>query len=99
MAPTASVFLFLLAAPPLPEGNAYVRGLVQKQQAREEALNLYTYDVSEVVEELDGKGRRDRLEVTRYEVFHVTRRRGRTSASRRRSRRSCRGGRPWSARR
>src|SRR5262245_13427233 len=66
-----AVLLVVLAAPPLPDGNAYVRGLVQKQRAREEALNLYTYDASEVVEELDKQGRRENLEVTRYEVFHV----------------------------
>jgi hypothetical protein len=69
MAPV--VLLAALAAPPLPEGNAYVRGLVEKQRAREEALNLYTYDASEIVEELDAKGRREGVEVTRYEVFHV----------------------------
>jgi hypothetical protein len=68
---TSAALLVLLAAPLLPEGNAYVRGLVAKQRAREEALNLYTYDVSELVEELDKKGRRESLEVTRYQVFHV----------------------------
>lgn len=69
MAP--AVLLALLAGPPLPEGNAYVRGLVERQRAREEAVNRYTYDVSELREELDAQGRRQSLEITRYEVFHV----------------------------
>ncbi len=61
----------LLAGEPLPEGNAYVRGLVERQRHREEAVNRYTYDVSEVREELDGDGRRKSLQTARYEVFHV----------------------------
>lgn len=59
------------AAADLPEGNAFVRGLIGAQKKHEEALNRYTYDELEVREELDGKGavkkRRSRL----YEVFHV----------------------------
>jgi len=59
------------AAADLPEGNAFVRGLIGAQKRHEEALNRYTYDELEVREELDGKGavkkRRSRL----YEVFHV----------------------------
>jgi hypothetical protein len=55
----------------LPEGNAFVRGLIGAQKKHEEALNRYTYDELEVREELDGKGavkkRRSRL----YQVFHV----------------------------
>jgi hypothetical protein len=55
----------------LPEGNAFVRGLIGAQKRHEEALNRYTYDELEVREELDGKGavkkRRSRL----FEVFHV----------------------------
>jgi hypothetical protein len=55
----------------LPEGNAFVRGLIGTQTRHEEAQNRYTYDELEVREELDGKGavrkRRSRL----YEVFHV----------------------------
>jgi hypothetical protein len=55
----------------LPEGNAFVRGLIGAQKKHEEALNRYTYDELEVREELDGKGgvkkRRSRL----FEIFHV----------------------------
>ena len=66
---------FLLAqvpeASPLPEGNAYVRALVSRQQHREEALNRYTYDVEETLEQLDAKGLVGKTETRRYEVFHV----------------------------
>ncbi|MET0556972.1 MAG: hypothetical protein ABW221_28285 [Vicinamibacteria bacterium] len=59
------------AAGDLPEGNAFVRGLIGAQKRHEEAQNRYTYDELEVREELDGKGavkkRRSRL----YETFHV----------------------------
>jgi hypothetical protein len=58
-------------APPLPEGNAYVRALVSRQRSREEALNRYTYDVDEVEEELDAKEVVRKTETRRYEVFHV----------------------------
>lgn len=55
----------------LPEGNAFVRGLIGAQKKHEEALNRYTYDELEVREELDGNGavkkRRSRL----FEIFHV----------------------------
>jgi hypothetical protein len=64
----AAVFL---TATPLPEGNAYVRGLVDGQRRREQAVNRYTYDVSEVKEELDDDGRPRSVETARYEVFHV----------------------------
>ena len=69
MAPVALVLL--LAADALPEGNAYVRGLVDGVRRREEAVNRYTYDVTEVREQLDDEGRRRGVETTRYEVFHV----------------------------
>ena len=64
--------LLAQAAPSdLPEGNAFVRGLIGAQKKHEEALNRYTYDELEVREEIDGRGavrkRRSRL----YEVFHV----------------------------
>lgn len=59
------------AGPPLPEGNAFVRALVGAQRAREDALSLYTYDVTEVKEELDGEGRARRRETRSFEVFHV----------------------------
>lgn len=56
---------------PLPEGNAYVRGLVAGQRRREEAINNYTYDVEEVAQELDGSGSVTKVETRRYEAFHV----------------------------
>ncbi len=56
---------------PLPEGNAYVRGLVGRQRAREESLNRYTYDVLEADEQLDDKDRVKKRETKRYEVFYV----------------------------
>jgi len=56
---------------PLPEGNAFVRGLVGAQRQREEAVSLYTYDVTEVREQLDRDGRARRRETRAYEVFHV----------------------------
>lgn len=55
----------------LPEGNAYVRSLVGRQRAREDALNRYTYDVLEADEQLDGNGRVKKRATRRYEVFHV----------------------------
>jgi hypothetical protein len=67
----ALVLIALLAAEALPEGNTYVRGLVDGQRRREEAVNRYTYDVSEVKEELDDDGRPRSVETARYEVFHV----------------------------
>jgi hypothetical protein len=59
------------ADPPLPEGNAYVQGLVAKQKEREEAVNRYTYDVEELLEEQDANGVTTSRHVRRYEVFHV----------------------------
>jgi hypothetical protein len=63
--------LALFAAAPLPDGNTYVRGLVEGQRRREEAVNRYTYDVTEVQEELDDEGRPQSVHTARYEVFHV----------------------------
>jgi hypothetical protein len=68
--PAAALLLWLVAAP-LPEGNAYVRGLVARQKAREEALNRYTYDVEQLLEELDAKGAVTGRKVQRFEVFYV----------------------------
>jgi hypothetical protein len=69
----AALALLLVAAdvPPLPEGNAYVKGLLQKQKNREEAQNRYTYDLEELLEEQDAKGAVTSRHVRRYEVFHV----------------------------
>jgi hypothetical protein len=59
------------AEAPLPEGNAYVQGLVAKQKEREEAVNRYTYDVEELLEEQDANGATTSRHVRHYEVFHV----------------------------
>jgi hypothetical protein len=59
------------AGAPLPEGDAYVRGLVSGQRGREEALSRYTYDATEVREQLDARGRVSRRETRGFEVFHV----------------------------
>ena len=59
------------AGAPLPEANPYVRALVAVQRRNEEALSLYTYDVSETREELDGDGQVARRRTRAYEVFHV----------------------------
>src|SRR3954468_7299295 len=56
---------------PLPEGNAYVRGLVDKQRHREELLDHYTYDLLAVREDLDDEGRVEERHTRRYEVFFV----------------------------
>lgn len=59
------------AAAPLPDGNALVRGLAPAQRQREEVLSLYTYDVTEVREDLDRGGRARKRETRSYEVFLV----------------------------
>lgn len=72
MMTTALVWSLLAAEQaPLPEGNAYVRGLVPKQQRREDALNRYTYDVEQLLEERDEKGAVTSRKVRSYEVFYV----------------------------
>ena len=63
--------LLLLAPDPLPDGNAYVRGLVARQKRREEALNRYTYDVEQLFEEMDAHGAVRSRKVQRFEVFYV----------------------------
>ena len=56
---------------PLPEGDAFVRGLVSGQRGPEEVLSRYTYDATEVKDELDGEGRVRRRETRGFEVFYV----------------------------
>ncbi|HET9313984.1 MAG TPA: hypothetical protein VFQ51_00280 [Vicinamibacteria bacterium] len=69
--------LALMAAQPaapeasLPEGHAFVRGLVGAQKKNEEALNRYTYDLLDVREELDDKGRVKKRHSRLQEVFYV----------------------------
>jgi hypothetical protein len=70
--PEAALALVLAAGEaPLPEGNDFVKGLLQTQKRREEALNRYTYDLEEQVEEMDANGVATSRRVRRYEVFHV----------------------------
>jgi len=59
------------AAAPLPEGDVLVRGLVAAQRANEEALSRYTYDVSEVKDDLDAQGGVARRRTRELEVFVV----------------------------
>jgi hypothetical protein len=59
------------AAAPLPEGDAFVRGLIAAHAGREDALSRYTYDVSEVVEDLDGAGEVKKRRTRDFEVFMV----------------------------
>jgi hypothetical protein len=67
----APLLALLLASDALPEGNAFIRGLAERQRQREEALNGYTYDLEEIEEKLDGQGRPQKENTRRYEVFHV----------------------------
>lgn len=63
--------LLASAAPSLPDGNALVRELAQKQRRWEDILNSYTYDVEAVRDELDKEGRVTKRESRRFEVFYV----------------------------
>jgi len=49
--------LLVPVTPSLPDGNAIVRELAQKQRRWEEILNGYTYDVEVVREDLDKEDR------------------------------------------
>jgi len=62
---------FVAQEPPLPEGNAFVRSLVGKQRDREEALDRYAYDIEDVREELDGRGRVTSRRTRLFQVFYV----------------------------
>jgi hypothetical protein len=70
-AAVAAAVLLLAEEPPLPDGNAYVRGLASKQRHREEVLDLYTYDMVEVRDEMDERGRVKESRARRYETFFV----------------------------
>jgi hypothetical protein len=76
MTPIAALLALLAAQSPapaadLPEGNAFVRGLVGAQKKNEDALNRYTYDLLDVREELDDKGRVKKRHSRLQEVFYV----------------------------
>ncbi len=70
-AAVAAALLLWRAEAPLPEGNAYVRGLVDRQRHREEVLDLYTYDLLSVREELDDRGAIEESHSRRFEIFSV----------------------------
>lgn len=55
----------------LPEANAFLQGLAQRQREYEQALNAYTYDVLATKEQLDGGGRVKSTVTRAYEVFYV----------------------------
>lgn len=57
--------------PPLPEGNAYVRGMLQNPRPQDAAINDYAYDVEEMREKLDKHGLATSRETQRYEVYFV----------------------------
>lgn len=72
MSAAALVLCLLQApAPDLPDGNAFVRGLVGAQKRNEEALDRYTYDLLEIREELDGKGAVKKRHSRLSQVFYV----------------------------
>jgi hypothetical protein len=56
---------------PLPEGNAYVRGMLSGPRSQDNAINDYTYDIEEVYEDLDKSGKTTSRVVRRYEVYYV----------------------------
>jgi hypothetical protein len=55
----------------LPEGNAYVRVLVERQRQREALLDRYTYQTLGVQEELDKAGAVRSRRTQQFETFHV----------------------------
>lgn len=67
----AALLLSACPAAPLPEGDAYVRALLDAQRGREEALSRYSYDVSEVVEDLDASGGVRKRRTRELEVYFV----------------------------
>lgn len=60
---------------PLPEANAFVQGLAERQRQHEEAINDFTYDVRDIQETLDKNGAVKESRTSDYEVFHVQGRR------------------------
>jgi hypothetical protein len=60
-------------APPLPEGNAYVRSLIGPSGPgpQDEAINDYAYEFEEIREELNGKGQVTSRRSRRSQVYFV----------------------------
>jgi hypothetical protein len=67
----AAVLAAALADAPLPEGNAFVRGLADRERQRAELLDTYTYDIVSVREDLDDKGQVARRRTQAHETFFV----------------------------
>jgi hypothetical protein len=59
------------AARPLPNGNALVRSMVERQRSFERAIDEYTYDVVTTEAKLDKKDRVKESHVKRYQIFFV----------------------------
>lgn len=55
----------------LPEGNAYIRGVVGGGRPQDAAINDFTYDLEETRETLDEDGRTKSRETRRFEVYFV----------------------------
>ena len=53
----------------LPDGNALVRSMVDRQRSFEKAIDQYTYDVVSTRLKLDGDGRVKESRVRQYQVF------------------------------
>jgi hypothetical protein len=60
---------------PLPEANALLQGLAERQRAHEEAVNKFTSEMHEVEEQLDKNGAVKKSVTRDYEVFYVQGRR------------------------
>jgi hypothetical protein len=59
----------------LPEAEAFLEGLAERQRRYEQALDDYTYDVEVVEEKLDEAGRVTSRKTSKFEVFFVKGRR------------------------
>lgn len=59
------------AEPPLPDGDAVARALLENTRRREKALDDHTYDLLEIREELHGDGRAKSRKTRKLLVTHV----------------------------
>lgn len=59
------------AEPPLPDGDAVARALLENTRRREKALDDHTYDLLEIREELHGDGRVKSRKTRKLLVTHV----------------------------
>jgi len=58
-------------APPLPEGNAYVQGVLNGPRSQDDAINDFSYDLEETKENLDKNGVATSRETLAYQVYFV----------------------------